>query len=68
MNNLFVFAAHNTAVAVIFALFVYALTRFWRNPRGRPPALAAGFTQARGAADHARRLVRAPIAWNDGRT
>jgi bla regulator protein blaR1 len=32
MNDLFVFAAHNTAVAVIFALFVYALTRFWRNP------------------------------------
>lgn len=32
MNNLFVFAAHNAAVAVVFALFVYVLTRCWRNP------------------------------------
>ena len=32
MNNLFVFAAHNTVVAFVFALFVYGLTRVWRNP------------------------------------
>ena len=32
MNNLFVFAAHNTVVALVFALFVYGLTRVWRNP------------------------------------
>jgi bla regulator protein blaR1 len=32
MNNLFVFAAHNTVVALVFALFVYGLTRLWRNP------------------------------------
>jgi hypothetical protein len=25
MNNLFVFAAHNTVVALVFALFVYGL-------------------------------------------
>jgi beta-lactamase regulating signal transducer with metallopeptidase domain len=32
MDNLFLFAAHNTVVALVFALFVYALTRAWRNP------------------------------------
>ena len=32
MNNLFLFAAHNTVVALVFALFVYGLTRVWRNP------------------------------------
>jgi beta-lactamase regulating signal transducer with metallopeptidase domain len=32
MNNLFVFAAHNTVVTLIFAFFVYGLTRVWRNP------------------------------------
>ena len=32
MNNLFVFAAHNTVVALVLALFVYGLTRVWRNP------------------------------------
>ena len=32
MNNLFVFAAHNTVVALVFALFVYGLTHVWRNP------------------------------------
>ena len=32
MNNLFVFAAHNTVVAFVFALVVYGLTRVWRNP------------------------------------
>ena len=32
MNDIFVFAAHNTVVALAFALFVYGLTRVWRNP------------------------------------
>ena len=32
MNDLFLFAAHNTVVAVVFALFVSGLTRIWRNP------------------------------------
>lgn len=32
MNNLFVFAAQNTVVALVFAIFVYGLTRVWRNP------------------------------------
>ncbi len=32
MNDVFLFAAHNTAVAFLFALFVYGLTRVWRNP------------------------------------
>jgi bla regulator protein blaR1 len=32
MNNLFAFAAHNTVIAFGFALFVYGLTRVWRNP------------------------------------
>ena len=32
MNDLFVFAAHNTVVALVLALFVYGLTRVWRNP------------------------------------
>src|SRR5271165_524316 len=32
MNNLFAFAAHNTVVALVFALFVSGLTRIWRNP------------------------------------
>jgi hypothetical protein len=32
MNDLFLFAAHNTVVALIFALFVLGLTRVWRNP------------------------------------
>jgi len=32
MNDIFVFAAHNTLVALVFALFVYGLTRVWRNP------------------------------------
>jgi hypothetical protein len=29
MNNLFLFAAHNTVVALVLALFVYGLTRVW---------------------------------------
>jgi beta-lactamase regulating signal transducer with metallopeptidase domain len=32
MNDLFLFAARNTLVALLFALFVYGLTRIWRNP------------------------------------
>ena len=32
MNDLFVFAAHNTVVALVLALFVCGLTHFWRNP------------------------------------
>jgi len=32
MNNLFVLAAHNTVVALVFALFVSGLTHVWRNP------------------------------------
>ena len=32
MNDLFLFAAHNTVVALVFALFVSGLTRVWRNP------------------------------------
>jgi beta-lactamase regulating signal transducer with metallopeptidase domain len=32
MDNLFVFAAHNSVVALIFALFVYGFTHLWRNP------------------------------------
>ncbi len=32
MNDLFVFAAHNTVVALVFASFVFGLTRVWRNP------------------------------------
>ena len=32
MNTLFVFAAHNTAAALVFAVFVYGVTRAWRNP------------------------------------
>jgi len=32
MNSLFVYAAQNTVVALVFALFVYGLTRVWRNP------------------------------------
>lgn len=32
MNNLLVFAAHNTVFAIVFALVVYGLTRVWRNP------------------------------------
>ena len=32
MNNLVVFAAHNTAAALLLALVVYGLTRIWRNP------------------------------------
>src|SRR5271166_5258824 len=32
MNYLFAFAAQNTVVAVIMALFVSGLTRIWRNP------------------------------------
>ena len=27
MNDLFMFAAHNTIVAIVFALFVYGLSR-----------------------------------------
>lgn len=32
MNDLFVFAAHNTVVAFVVAFFVYGLARMWRNP------------------------------------
>jgi beta-lactamase regulating signal transducer with metallopeptidase domain len=32
MNDLFIFAAHNTVVALVFALLVYGLTYVWRNP------------------------------------
>jgi beta-lactamase regulating signal transducer with metallopeptidase domain len=32
MNNLVLFAAHNTFVALLLALFVSGLTRVWRNP------------------------------------
>jgi beta-lactamase regulating signal transducer with metallopeptidase domain len=32
MNTLFVFAAHNTAAALVLAVLVYAVTRAWRNP------------------------------------
>jgi beta-lactamase regulating signal transducer with metallopeptidase domain len=32
MNDLLVFAGHNTLVALVFALFVYGLTRRQRNP------------------------------------
>ncbi len=32
MNNLFAIAEQNTIVALLFALFVFGLTRFWRNP------------------------------------
>jgi beta-lactamase regulating signal transducer with metallopeptidase domain len=32
MNDLFVLAAQNTVVALAFALFIYGLTRVWRNP------------------------------------
>ena len=32
MVTFFAFAAHNTIVAVILSLFVYGLTRVWRNP------------------------------------
>jgi beta-lactamase regulating signal transducer with metallopeptidase domain len=32
MNDLFVFAGHNTLVALVLALFVYGLTRDRRNP------------------------------------
>ena len=55
MNDLFVFAAHNTVVALVFALFVYGLTRASAQSAGRPRALAAGSSQARGSAGHARR-------------
>jgi beta-lactamase regulating signal transducer with metallopeptidase domain len=32
MNDLFVFAAHNTIVTLILASFVFAVTRLWRSP------------------------------------
>jgi bla regulator protein blaR1 len=32
MNNLLMLAAHNTVVALLFALVVFGLTRVWRNP------------------------------------
>jgi beta-lactamase regulating signal transducer with metallopeptidase domain len=32
MNNVFVFAAHNTIAALVLAVFVYGVTRVWRNP------------------------------------
>ncbi len=32
MNDLLVLAAHNTVVALVLALFVFGLTRVWRNP------------------------------------
>ena len=32
MNHLFLLAAQNTVVAILLALFVYGLTRVWRNP------------------------------------
>jgi beta-lactamase regulating signal transducer with metallopeptidase domain len=32
MNELFVLVAHNTAVAIALAMFVFGLTRVWRNP------------------------------------
>ena len=32
MNDLFLFAAHNTVVALLLALVVFALTRVWHNP------------------------------------
>lgn len=32
MDGLFVFALHNTVAALALALFVYGLTRLWRNP------------------------------------
>ncbi len=32
MNTLFLLAAHNTVVALVFALVVFGLTRVWRNP------------------------------------
>ena len=32
MNTLFVFAAHNTAAALVLAVLVYGVTRAWRNP------------------------------------
>ncbi|HEY1785973.1 MAG TPA: M56 family metallopeptidase, partial [Pirellulales bacterium] len=32
MNHLFLLAAQNTVVALLLAVFVYGLTRLWRNP------------------------------------
>ncbi len=32
MNDFFVFALHNTAVALVLAFFVYGLTRVWHRP------------------------------------
>jgi beta-lactamase regulating signal transducer with metallopeptidase domain len=32
MNNLFLFAAHNSVVAFMLALVLIGVTRFWRNP------------------------------------
>src|SRR6185295_15565342 len=32
MDHLFLFAAHNTVVALLLAAFVFGLTRVWRNP------------------------------------
>ena len=32
MNDLFLFAAHNSIAALLFAFVVYALTRIWRSP------------------------------------
>ena len=53
MDDLFVFAAQNTIVALVLAMFVYALTRVWRHPPARPRALAAGAAQARGSTGRA---------------
>jgi beta-lactamase regulating signal transducer with metallopeptidase domain len=32
MNDVFLFALHNTIAALVLALFVHGLTRIWRNP------------------------------------
>jgi beta-lactamase regulating signal transducer with metallopeptidase domain len=32
MNSLFMFAAHNTVVSLVFAVIVLGVTRIWRNP------------------------------------
>ena len=32
MNSLLLFAAHNSAIALVLAVPAYAVTRAWRNP------------------------------------
>ncbi len=62
MGDLLVLAAHNTAVALVMALFVYALARVWRNPPVIHLLWLVVLLKLVAAAAHARRLVSTLVA------